>query len=196
VGGEGGNREETIAMPRQITDEEWNYLQGRKQVADFVESIYNDPSLSNDAKALIKRKYPNLNIPDYDIETRVNARFDQEKQERETREREAREADEDRQAKAARAKTQKDFGFTDDAMTRLEQMMVDRNIGDYEAAATLMASREPKPSSSEGGDFDSTRWNHDRQEGFADIAKDPEGWGRTQIMNAIRTDTERARQGR
>jgi hypothetical protein len=181
-------------MPRQVTDEEWNYLQGRKQVADFVESIYNDPALSKDAKALIKRKYPDLQIPDYDIESRVNARFDQEKQEREDRERTAREAEEDRQQQAARKKTQKEYGFTDDAMGRLEQMMVDRNIGDYEAAAMLMASKEPKPSSPEG-DFDHSRWSHEKAEGFADIAKDPEGWGRTQIMQAISKDAARARNG-
>ena len=177
---------------RQLTDEEYNFLQGRRQVADFVESIYNDPQLNREAKALIKKKYPNLQIPDYDIETRVEARFDAEKREREEAEAQKRRTEEDERFKRDRKTTQDKYGFTDDAMGRLEQLMIDRNIGDYEAGAMLMASREPKPMAP-GGDLDHSRWNHQKQDGFAEIAKDPEAWGREQIMRAIQTDQERAR---
>lgn len=180
-------------MPRQIADEEYAFLQGRKQVADFVESIWNDPALAKEAKALVKKKYPQLQIPDYDIETRVEQRLDKDKQDREERERKAREDEEDRRQKDARASTQKQYGFTDEAMGQLEQMMIERNIGDYEAGAMLMASRQPKASEPT---FDSQYWNHDKQDGFAEIAKDPEAWGRGQIMNAIRADEERTKNGR
>ena len=182
-------------MPRQLTDEEFNFLQGRRQVADFVESIYNDPQLNREAKALIKKKYPNLQIPDYDIETKVEARFDREKQEREEKEAKQRRDEEDERFRRERKATQEKHGFTDDAMGRLEQLMIDRNIGDYEAGAMLLASREPKPSSP-GGEFDNSRWHHEKQKGFDEIAKDPEAWGRDQIMRAIQTDQERARGGR
>jgi hypothetical protein len=180
-------------MPRTISDAEEQFIRGRMQVADFVESIYNDPQLTREAKALIKKKYPNLNIPDYDIENRVEARFEKDRRERETREANDRKAREDAEFKERRAKTQKEYGFTDEAMTRLEKMMVDRNIGDYEVAASYMASKEPKPSA--GSDWDSTRWHHERQDSFAEISKDPEAWGRTQIMNAIKADQDRARNG-
>lgn len=181
-------------MPKTIPDEEYTFLQNRRQVADFVESIYNDPQLNREAKALIKRKYPNLQIPDYDIETKVTARLDQEKQEREDKERADKERAEEERFKNLRKETQEKYGFTDDAMGRLEQLMIDRNIGDYEAGAMLMASREPKASEPTHGP--QTHWEHEKQDGFADIAKDPEGWGRDQLMRAIRTDQERARSGR
>ena len=181
-------------MPRTISDEEDQYLQGRRQVADFVESIYNDPSLAREAKSLIKKKYPNLQIPDYDLETKMDQRFEAERKERSEAEEKKRQREEDERFQKSRSDTQKKFELTDDAMGRLEQLMLDRNIGVYEAAAMLMVSKEPKPAGNEG-DWDSTRWHHEQREGFADIAKDPEAWGRTQIMGAIQRDMNRARNG-
>lgn len=181
-------------MARQLSDEEFNFLQGRRQVADFVESIYNDPQLTREAKALIKKKYPNLQIPDYDIEQRVDARFQQEKREREEQQERVRKEREEKAFQERRSSTQKQYGFTDDAMKRLEQMMVDRNIGDYEVAAEYMASKEPKASAA--NDYDSTRWHHEKSDGFAEISKDPEAWARTELMGAMRRDQEKMRNGR
>lgn len=179
-------------MPKQLTDEEYNFLQARRQVADFVESIYNDPQLNREAKSLIKKKYPNLSIPDYDIEARVENRLNKEKEEREAEKERQRRAEEDARFKKMRKDTQDKHGFTDEAMGRLEQMMIDRNIGDYEAAAVLMASKEPKPIDETGGG-DRHFYNFDKQDTFKEIAKDPEAWGRAEIMKAIHTDQDRAR---
>lgn len=180
-------------MPRQLSDEEYNFLQGRRQVADFVESIYNDPSLGKEARALIKRKYPNIQIADYDLETRVEERLDAERREREEAEERKRKDEEDKKFQALRAQTQKDYGFTDEAMGKLEQLMVERNIGDYEAAAMLMASKQPKPADSS---HDTHFWNHERQDSFQEVAKDPEGWARSELMKAMSRDRERERGGR
>jgi hypothetical protein len=177
-------------MPRQLSDDEYNRLIGRSQVADFVESIYNDPQLTREAKALIKKKYPNLQIPDYDIENRVEQRLAQDRQEREDAEQHKRDEEERNKYKKLRGDTQNKYGFTDDAMERLEQMMIDRNIGDYEAGAMLLASKEPKTSDAT---YDNQYWHIDQRKNFADISKDPEGWGRNEIMKAIKTDQERAR---
>jgi hypothetical protein len=177
-------------MPRQLSDEEFNFLQARRQVADFVESIYNDPALNREAKSLIKKKYPTLQIPDYDIENRVEDRLNREKQEREAAEERRLRAEEDARFKKIRKATQDKHGFTDDAMGRLEKLMIDRNIGDYEAAAMLLSSKEPKPTDAT---FDGGYWHHEKQAGFGEIAKDPEAWGRNEIMKAIRTDEERER---
>src|SRR5215471_2538196 len=103
-------------MPRQISDEEWDFLQSRRQVADFVESIYNDPALSKEAKKLIKRKYPNIQIPDYDIEERIEQRFTSEKKERDEEEIKKKRAAEDEDFKSKRKSTQEEWGFTDEAM--------------------------------------------------------------------------------
>lgn len=172
-------------MPREISEEEYAFLHARKQVADFVESIYNDPQLNKEAKRLIKKKYPNVSIPDYDIEEKVISRLDQEKKARDDAEAAARKKQSDEDWRNTRTKTQKDFGFTDDAMKRLEDLMIERNIGDYEAAAVLLASKEPKTSEATA---DNSRWNHDRQEGFKEIASDPEGWARGEILKAVHAD--------
>jgi len=181
-------------MPREISDEEDRYLQGRRQVADFVESIYNDPALSKDAKRLIKRKYPNLAIPDYDIEEKVDQRFADEKKKRDDEDKAARKQKEEDGWKEQRGKVQKEYGFTDEAMTDLEKFMTEKNVGDYEVAATYKASKTPR--ASEPTSHHGEPWGHGNNETFREIAKDPEAWGRGEIMKALRADQERARQQR
>jgi hypothetical protein len=178
-------------MPREVTDEEYQFLQGRRQVADFVESIYSDPALNKEAKRLIKKKYPNLAIPDYDIREEVDQRLEAERQARKDAEEAVRRKESDERINSERSRVQKEYGFTEDAMKKLEDMMVERNIGDYEAAATYHASKNPQQSEPT---FDTFRWNHDRQDSFKQIAQDPEGWARQEILNAVRAD-ERTRRG-
>lgn len=177
-------------MPRTISDAEDAQIQQDRNLVQFINSIYNDPQLNNEAKALIKKKYPNINIPDYDIRNEVRMMIDQERQERETRERERQEQEETRQFDQTRSSVQKKYGFTDEGMQDLEKFMVDNNVGSYEVAASYRASQDPMPSAAT---FDDNRWNHSKQEGFADIAKDPEAWGRTELIKALRTDQERAK---
>ena len=172
-------------MPREVTDEEYAFLQGRRQVADFVESIYNDPTLNKEAKLLIKRKYPNLAIPDYDIEEKVNSRLDAEKKAREDQEEAIRQRQADERIASERSRVQKEYGFTEDGMKQLEDLMLEKNIGDYEAAATYHASKNPKASQPT---FDNFRWNHDRQDSFKQISADPEGWARQELLNAVHAD--------
>jgi hypothetical protein len=177
-------------MPRNISDEEYAYLQQKRQTADFAESVFNDPALNNEAKALIKRKYPNLKIPDYDIEQRVNARLDEAEKERRDAEEDKRVAREEEDFKKKREDIKKSYGFTDDAMKKLEEMMVERNIGDYDAAAHFFAAKNPQVSEPT---YDSSRWHHEKQDQFKEIVADPESWGRNEIMGAIRRDEQRAK---
>jgi hypothetical protein len=179
-------------MPRTISDEEYAHLMGRKQVADFVEPIYNDPRFGKDARALIKKAYPNLQIEGYDLEQKIEARFDEEKRERQDTERRKTEAEEAEKFKNLRKKTQDRYKFTDDAMKRLEDMMVERNIGDYEAGALLMASKEPRTSEPTPGGSKHF-WNHEKRDGFAEISKDPEKWGFNELVQAAERDAARER---
>lgn len=182
-------------MPRTIEDAEYNFLQSRKQVADFVESIYNDPQLNKEAKALVKRKYPNLQIPDYDLETKIEGRFAAEEKKRKDAEEADRQKKIDADIAASRTRVQQEYGLTDEGMKKLEDLMVARNIGDYEAAAIYLASKEPKTSEP---DYNSGFWNHGAQfktDGFKEIVGDPEGWARKEIMKAVAAD-ERAARGR
>ena len=183
-------------MPRQIADEEYTFLRNRAQVADFVESIYNDPALNKEAKRLIKKKYPQMQIPDLDIEDRVEARFAEEKTRRDeqaAKDDKAKQDADEQKWKDRRKEIQDEYGFTDDAMKDLEKMMVERNIGDYEVAASFKASRDPKPSDS---DFETGRWDYPSTPGFEQIAKDPEAWGRNEILKALNSDKSRQKGGR
>lgn len=180
-------------MPRQIEDREYNFLQGRRQVADFVESIWNDPQLNMEAKALIKKKYPNLAIPEYDLEQRVTQRLNEERQAREQVEVERKQVEDQRKFDELRSKTQKDYGFTDDAMKDMEKMMVERNIGDYEVAAEYVASKKPKPSEST---YQDQYWHHEKQPGWGEITKDPEGWARGEILKTLYDQQQRNRNQR
>lgn len=180
-------------MPKQISDEEYAFLQNKRMTADFVESIYNDPKLNKEAKKLIKQKYPNLAIPDYDIEEKVTARLDADKKARDDATEKARQDREDRAWREQRKKTQDAYGFTEEAMGEMEKWMQEKGVGDYEVAAEYRASKNPKTSDPT---FDSQYWNHEKAPAFKEIAADPEAWGRREILGAINRDQERARAGR
>lgn len=179
-------------MPKEISDDEYNFLQSKRQIADFVEGIYNDPQLTREAKALIKKKYPQVQIPDYDIENRVNQRIDHETKRFEDLERKRAADEQDKRFKELRAQTQKDYGITDEGMAELEKFMMEKHIGDYEVAASYKVSKEPKQIEADHGR--DHFWNHAKQEGFADISADPEGWARKEILGAIRRDDDRDKQ--
>jgi hypothetical protein len=168
-------------MPRTIEDREYNFLQGRRQVADFVESIWNDPQLNTEAKALVKRKYPNLKIPDYDLEQHVNKRIDEDRRER-------REAEENKKFSELRANTQKQYGFTDEAMKDLEKFMVEKNVGDYDVAAGYLASKEPPKTSQ--ATYQDQYWNHGKGDNWKEVTADPEGWARGEILKTIYTSDQ------
>ena len=177
-------------MPRTISDEEYKYLQDKRMTADFVESIYNDPKWNKEAKRRIKGKYPNLSIPDFDLEAKVEQRFSQEDQKKAKEAADAAAAADRAAWNASRAKVQKQYGFTDEAMKDLEAWMHEKAVADHEVAAEYRASKNPQMSAPT---YDSQFWHHDKAPEFNEIAKDPEAWGRKEILGAIHRDEERAR---
>lgn len=177
-------------MPRTISDEEFAFLQNKRITADFVESIYNDPALTKEAKRLIKKKYPNLAIPDLDIEDRVQQQIDADRKQRKDAEDRAKQAREDEAWRTQRKKVQDEFGFTDEGMKDLEGWMQDKGVGDYEVAAQYRASKNPRTSEPTA---DTGFWRHEEAPNFKEIASDPEAWGRKEILSAIHKDQESAR---
>lgn len=180
-------------MPRQVSDEEYAYLQNRRIVADFVEPIYNDPNLSKEAKRLIKRKYPQLPIPDLDIEDRVQAQLDADRKQRKDAEEAAKRKKADEDWQAERKKVQTDYGYTDDGMAELEGWMRDKGVGDYDVAASYRASKNPK--TSEPTAYHPGLWQNENiaKPDFKDIVNDPEAWAKREILSAIHRDSERMR---
>jgi hypothetical protein len=77
-------------------------------------------------------------------------------------------------------------------MKELEKFMFERNVGDYEVAATYHAAKNPKPSEPTAG-YKDPYYNFGKGDLFKEIAKDPEGWGRDEIIKAIRNDEARNR---
>jgi len=161
-------------------------------VADFVEPIYNDPGLAKEAKRLIKRKYPQLAIPDLDIEDRVQAQLDADRHDRKKAEDTAKQKASDEAWKTERRKIQTDYGFTDEAMTDLEGWMRDKGVGDYEVAASYRASKNPRTTEPT---YDSQYWRHQEKPDFKEVVADPEGWARKEILGAIQRDSDRQRTG-
>jgi hypothetical protein len=180
-------------MPRQISDEEYAHLMARKQVADFVEPIYNSPQLGPEARALIKKAYPNLQIEGYDLKQELKGEIEQVRQERIDAEKKRSDAEEAEKFKSLRGKVKDQYKFTDEGMKQLEDLMIERNIGDYEAGALLMASKNPKTAEPTPGS--GRYWNHEKQDNFAEISKDPEKWGFNQLLQAAERDAARARAG-
>ena len=187
-------------MPTTLTDEQVTELRQRltaaetnRKIAEASAAIWNDPDIGDSAKALWKKKFPETDLGGYDVEQRVNARLDRERKEREEAAKAARDREEDERLASKRKETQDRFGLTDDAMTRLEKMMVERNIGDYEIAAEHFVSREPRMSDGTN-EYDSQFWAHEKQDLFKEITSDPEAWGRKEIMKTLR-DQERAERG-
>lgn len=186
-------------MPVTLTDEQVETLrrerdqwQRDRAVAQASTDIWNDPNLGNDAKALWKRKYPDSEIQGYDTEQRMIARLDKEKAERDEEKKKAREREQDDDLAARRRALKEKRSYTDDDVQALETFMVERGISNHEDAADLMAARKPSPS--EGtAEYDQHFWHHERSPQYKEIAQDPEGWGRNEIMTTLRQMKAKAR---
>lgn len=181
-------------MPdRTISEEEFNFLQQKRVTADFVESIYNNPKLTGKAKALIKEAYPDLDIPltAADVDRKIaDQHTTQERQRQEAEARDKQKA-EDEAWKTARAKAQKEYGLTDEGMTDLDKWMLDNKVGDYDVAASYRASKMPRPVEAYQDQF----WSHDKAPGFKEIADDPEGWARKEILGTLYRSQDQMRRG-
>ena len=187
-------------MPVTLTDEQVAELRQRltaaetnRKIAEASADIWNDPETGDAAKALWKKKFPATDLGGYDVEQRVNARLDRERKEREEAAKAARDREEDERLASKRKEVQDRYGATDDAMTRLEKLMLERNIGDYDIAGEHFFSREPRMSDGTN-EYDSQFWAHEKQDLFKEITADPEAWGRKEIMKTLR-DQERAERG-
>ena len=186
-------------MPVTLTDEQMAQLRtelesGKRArgVEDMVNGIWNDPQLSAEAKSLFKRKYPDVPIPDFDIEQKVNARFDAEKAERDAERKKKRDDEQDAHNASEKKRVQDEYSFTDDGMKEVEDFMLKNNVGSYEVAASYLASKRPKPTDDLG--YDNHLWRHQDQDNFKAISDDPEGYARKEILRAARADQARQRQ--
>ena len=184
-------------MPLTLTDDQIAQLRAEREqwqrdklVREAAEGLWNDPKMSDRAKALWKEKYPDTKIDDYDLKQEVFGRLDREKKEAADAAEAARLATETDRLASQKSRVQKEYSFTDDAMDRMEKEMSERKVYDYEAMAPYFASKEPKPIESyQRGHL----WNHDRGEEFKKISADPEEYAFNEIVNTLREQERRTR---
>lgn len=183
-------------MPVTLTDQQAQQVRQaideRNQAQNAlrsVQEIWNDPELGDHAKALWKKKFPDSPIEGYDAKLQVQGVVDKFEADRKKEKEDAELKALTDRSMAQRKEVQDRRGYTDDAMKRMEDMMRDKHIYDYEAADLLFAAREPKPSNVTA-DYNSHFWNHDKQPAFKEIAADPERWGFEEIVKAARSDQE------
>ena len=184
-------------MPVTLTDDQVAELrqklaQGDRDalVRQSAEAIWNDPEMSDSAKALWKKKFPETTIADYDLKREVFGRLDAEKKERDDAAREKAEAEQVERYRSQKARVQKERGFTDDAMERMEKEMNDRKVYDYEVMADSYAARNPKPIENTQR---SHMWNHSRSDEFKKISEDPEGYAFDEMVAAMNRDEQNRR---
>ena len=117
-------------------------------------------------------------MPDYDMETKLDSYIDNDKRRhQEEDEKRAFEAQENRRL-AQRKEAQDKYNLTEEGMQEVEKLMTEKYIGNYDVAAGhLVATR----AASSPPTYDQQYWNHHKQDGYQEIAKDPEAWGRVEL---------------
>lgn len=179
-------------MPITLTDEQAQKVRDRLAlgdraipIAEGATRLWNHKELGNDAKALWKKAFPEDEIQGFDTEQRVVAELAKLRQElaEEKKKNEEKAQDDDL---ASRRKALKDKrGYSDEDVEKLEKTMVERGISHHEDAADLMAARSPAPSEGDAS-YDRHFWRHDQAPQYKEIASDPEGYGRREILKTLR----------
>jgi len=177
------NYDGSISMPA----DEFAAYQRKAAVNDFVEPIFNNKDLNHEARQLIKKHYPDVDQGAWDSEQRLKAEIAALKKEREDEKKAVQDKAEVEMWAKRKADAQKKYGLSEEEMGKVEQIMKDEKIYSYEEAALLKSQREPKPIEAT---MNSHYWNHDKQDGFKDIAADPEKWG----FNTLFKDVSRLQQ--
>ena len=181
-------------MPLTLTDDQVQTVRAQlaqaqqdAEIRKAVEGVWNhkDPALSDEAKALFKKAYPDAQIGDYDLKSALNKRIDDFEKRQADEKKAAQEKERTDFYTTQRAEVQKRHSLTDDAMTRMEKEMDEKKVYDYEVMADSFVSSQPKPiRDTATAHF----WHHDRQKEFKEIAADPEGYAYEEILKALNTD--------
>lgn len=186
-------------MPLTLTDEQVAEWRRQQEVAErnartlaFIEDIYNDPEVGDEARAVIKKKHPKLQMGDYDTRMEMRARFEKEKKEREDAEKKAKDDEDDRTWNARLEAARQKYNLTDSGVDELKKFMTERNVYDPDVAASHIISQRPQPASDNGG-FDS-QYIYKRQQGDDEDSKklfaDPDRWLEQTLVTGIRQFNE------
>lgn len=136
-----------------LSIEQLRELAGKAQAMEpsynLVQQLSKDPEARNMFQRYLKKKNPNISIPEIDSEDRVMKALDDEKKEREKLAAQIQEDQIRQRVEAERARVKDKYRLSDDDMKGVEKLMVkaDDNpepIPYYDAAAKLfLAARTP-----------------------------------------------------
>ena len=166
----------------EIPDLEWAKIRQKAIIGDFSESLYNDPNVGDELKALIKKAKPQLKIPEWDLEQKITKRLDKEREEREEAEKKRKQEESDRELMARIRAVAEKYSLTDNGTERVIETMHSHQIADPEAAAELVVARQGRATTPHYSDG---LWHHDRGKDFDEIIKDPIKWARKEIHEGL-----------
>ena len=176
--------DEQAAQIKQIIEER-NQLQ---QIVRGAQELWNDPKTSARAKALWKEKWPDADIPGFDQEQKLTGIVNDFEKKRQDEKKEAEIKEHQDRLARQRADVMQRGSYTEDGMHKLEALMKERDILDYEAGDLLFRAKNPMPSDG-AADADAAHyWNYDKQPEAQEIARDPERWGFEELRKAVDAD--------
>lgn len=169
----------------EVSDSELAIL---RRAYGLLDSLYADKDVGHDFKHMLKKKYPQANVPEIDAAAPYVARLEGiEKRFDEYLQKQA-EASADSNLGTAFARL-KEAGYTDDGVEKIKQLMVDRKIPDPQVAAAYFDKTAPKPDAMRPG-YKSSNFNFIEPEGendesFKHLMSDPESWMESEVGKVL-----------
>lgn len=149
----------------------------------LLDSLLNDPETRKATMRLIKKKNPNMPLPEIDTEDAAAAILENERKEREKLEAKVRESEARESVRAKREEAVEKGWVGREEIPALEKFMTDNEIPSYEKAASLFkqAKRAEAAHVAERKSGDNTLSMPDNKE----LYKNPTLWARQQASAAV-----------
>ncbi|HEX8828141.1 MAG TPA: hypothetical protein VF778_08515 [Xanthobacteraceae bacterium] len=174
-----------------LTRQQFNQLYGNAQKGAFSQEIWDraeDMKLGDELRSIIKKTHPNVPHPGHDEKKEVLNELHAFQKKLEDKEKAVAEKAED-DAWNSRLQSVRDaYKYTDDDMKKLDGFMRENQVANPEIAAAEMNRRSPRMSDS--GDGNGMFHNYQKQDGWDEIAKNPEKWAHDQIFRAAKRQEE------
>lgn len=128
-----------------------NFSEGDRELASLAKTLANDPSTRKDFLRLVKKQSPKTPIPEIDIEESLSQFAKPHLDKLAQMEKAALERDVKDKIESRRRGLKDSKGYSDDDITAIEKMMVEKGIASHETAAQFYDMEkklaQPSPSS-------------------------------------------------
>jgi hypothetical protein len=157
--------------------------QQERAAFQLVDQLMSNPETRRQTQMLVKKINPKASIPEIDAAMPVMAEVQKLSKVVEDLRGELvkRDAQDEMRSKQ---NTLKEQGYSPDAVNRIEKLMAERSISDYDAAAALFDRQNPAPTPSRPT-YAGSRFMDTSGDDFKRYMKDPEGWVEEETSKAI-----------